>query len=167
MLKDAGSGRIEETGAYTKGSSGPDANQGAVYIVAGSGGFATFQNGHHPAMHTALLRTGSLVLDVDGNRLDGSFVRENGVIDDHFTMLKGTAPNPLHFARVDSVNGNIVALFKSVVGKSYRIQATTNLESPNWVNVSEAITAIGATTRWAGPSPQAGANAFFRVVQTD
>ena len=167
MKKDSGSGRPEETGAYVKGSSGPDANQGAVYIVAGSSGFATFQNGHHPAMHTALLRTGSLVLDVDGNRLDGSFLRDTGAIEDHFTILKGSAPGPLHFSKIDLVNGTLTALFKSTVGKSYRIQVTANLEAPDWTNFSEPIVAIGATTRWAGPSPAGGVKSFFRVVQLD
>ena len=167
MLMDAGSGRVDESGAYFKGSSGPDANQGAVYIVAGSSGFATFQNGHHPAMHTALLRTGSLVLDVDGNRLDASFLRDTGAIEDHFTILKGGAPGPLHFSKIDLVNGTITALFKSTVGKSYRVQRTTNLETPDWTNFSELIIAIGATTKWSGPSPDGTTKYFFRVVQLD
>jgi hypothetical protein len=34
------------------------------------------------------MQLGSLVLDIDGNRLDATFVRENGAVDDYFTILK-------------------------------------------------------------------------------
>src|SRR5687767_5402286 len=45
MIRDAGSGRPTDTGAYRKTSSGPNANEGAVYVVAGSSGWATFRTG--------------------------------------------------------------------------------------------------------------------------
>ena len=167
MITDSGSGQPEDTGAYVKGSSGPDASQGAVYVVAGSSGFATFQYGHHPVMHTSLLRTGSLVLEVDGNRLDGMFLRETGAIDDHFTILKGTAPGPLRFSRINVVNGAITALFKTTAGKTYTVQAAADLESPQWIDVSGPIIAISGTTKWTGPAPTGATKTFFRVMQTD
>ncbi|MEY3609297.1 MAG: hypothetical protein RLZZ447_2085, partial [Verrucomicrobiota bacterium] len=43
----------------------------------------------HPAMFLSLYRLGSLVLDVDGNRLDAAFLTEKGERLDHFTILKG------------------------------------------------------------------------------
>ncbi|MEY2410435.1 MAG: acid phosphatase type 7, partial [Verrucomicrobiota bacterium] len=167
MIKNSGSGQVEGAGAYMKASSGPDANQGAVYVVAGSGGFATFQNGHHPAMYSALLRTGSLVLDVDGSRLDGMFLRETGAIDDHFTILKGTNPGPVHFSRIDIIRGAITAMFKTVAGKTYRIESSINLETPDWNDVSGPIIAIGPTTTWTGPAAADGGKRFFRVLQTN
>ena len=44
MLKDAGSGRPDGTGAYLNPDTGPAARQGAVYVVAGNAGWATFRN---------------------------------------------------------------------------------------------------------------------------
>ena len=49
---------------------------------------------NHPAMFISLNQLGSMVLDVDGNRLDASFLRETGAIGDSFTMLKGAAATP-------------------------------------------------------------------------
>jgi len=42
----------------------------------------------HPAMFVSLKQLGSMVLDVEGNRLDAIFLRENGTIADSFTILK-------------------------------------------------------------------------------
>ncbi len=94
MIKNAGSGRPSGTGAYGKPSSGISPHEGAVYAVAGSGGQASGGTLNHPAMFISLNQLGSMVLDVDGNRLDASFLRETGAIGDSFTMIKGAAATP-------------------------------------------------------------------------
>ena len=85
---DGGSGR--DANAYQK-PAGLASNKGAVYAVAGSSGKISGGSLDHPAMYVSLNRLGSVVLDVSGNRLDFKFLRENGAIDDYFTLLKGTA----------------------------------------------------------------------------
>ena len=94
MIKNSGSGRPSGTGAYTKPSSGIAPHEGAVYAVAGSSGQASGGTLNHPAMFISLNQLGSMVLDVDGNRLDAKFLRETGAIDDSFTIIKGAAPTP-------------------------------------------------------------------------
>jgi calcineurin-like phosphoesterase family protein/purple acid phosphatase-like protein/fibronectin type III domain protein len=94
MIKDSGSGRPSGTGAYVKPSSGIAPHEGAIYAVAGSGGQASGGTLNHPAMFISLNQLGSMVLDVDGNRLDAKFLRETGAIDDSFTILKGTVATP-------------------------------------------------------------------------
>jgi hypothetical protein len=89
MVLDAGGGRVEETGAYLKATSGSEAGRGAVYVVAGSSGQTGFGSMNHPAIFRALNNLGSMVIDVNGSRLEAKFLRENGVVDDHFTILKG------------------------------------------------------------------------------
>jgi hypothetical protein len=83
---DAGDGREDGDGAYQKN----DAGQGTVYTVAGSSGQATFLQGDAPlpAMHVTLLELGSMIIDVDRNRLHARFLRENGLIQDEFTLIK-------------------------------------------------------------------------------
>lgn len=88
--KNGGSGRPNEGGAYTKPTLGPSAHEGAVYIVAGSSGQATGGALNHPAMFISLNNLGSMVLDVNGNRLEAKFLRETGAVDDHFTIIKGS-----------------------------------------------------------------------------
>ncbi len=94
MQKNLGSGRPDEGGAYLKATPGPAAHEGAVYVVAGSAGLVTLGTPlDHPAMFINLRELGSLVLDVDGNTLEASFLRETGQIQDRFTIVKG-APLP-------------------------------------------------------------------------
>jgi Calcineurin-like phosphoesterase/Purple acid Phosphatase, N-terminal domain/Fibronectin type III domain len=92
MKKDDGSGRPEDTGAYEKPTSGMAPHEGAVYAVAGSS--SVLQGGalNHPAMFISLLNYGSMVLDVNGNRMDAKFLRENGTVADSFTIIKGLPP---------------------------------------------------------------------------
>lgn len=94
MIKNSGSGRPSETGAYTKPTDGLAPHEGAVYAVAGSSGQTGGGSLNHPAMFISLNQLGSMVLDLNGNRLDAKFLRETGAVADSFTILKGTAPPP-------------------------------------------------------------------------
>jgi hypothetical protein len=89
MKVNAGDGRPGGSGAYIKPLNG-GAHKGAVYATAGSSGQATFTQGDfpHPAEYISLLNLGSLVLDINGNRLDATFVRETGATPDTFTIIK-------------------------------------------------------------------------------
>jgi acid phosphatase type 7 len=90
MIKDSGSGRDDEAdGAYVKPTGATAPHQGAVYVVAGSSGLTSGGSLNHPAMFISLDELGSMVLDIDGNRLDAKFLRETGAIEDHFTIIKG------------------------------------------------------------------------------
>ena len=88
MKKNGGSGRPAETGAYTK-PPGAASHKGAVYAVAGASGH-TQQGGSldHPAMFVSMLRLGSLVLDVNGPRMDVLYLTEAGTAADSFSLVK-------------------------------------------------------------------------------
>jgi len=166
MVKDAGSGQPADTGAYRKEGTGPTPNQGTVYVVAGSSGWATFATGYHPIMHTAMLRMGSLVLDIQDHRLDAKFLRETGEIDDHFTILKGAQPAPLRVVKTQAADGQVVIHWKSLAGRTYRVEMTKNLETPQWNSISEDVQATGATTAWEGAALTESGQAFLRIVET-
>jgi hypothetical protein len=89
MKKDPGTGRAEETGPYRK-SAGP--NGGAVYVVLGNAGQLSPGPLDHPAMVVSTLALGSLVVDVQGQELNATFLRETGAVGDHFTLIKTPAP---------------------------------------------------------------------------
>jgi hypothetical protein len=103
MKRDAGDGKPDGKGVYRKPTFGPGAHEGAVYIVAGSSGKVSDKNEKsaargfldHPAMLVSLAKLGSLVLDVDGNRLDATFLSEKGERLDYFSIVKGKSPAPL------------------------------------------------------------------------
>ena len=94
MILDAGDGDPAGDGAYRKASVGPAAHEGAVHVVAGSSSQVRAATLNHPAMKVGLLQLGSLVLDIDGNRLTGSFLNSLEQITDTFTIEKGAAACP-------------------------------------------------------------------------
>jgi hypothetical protein len=93
MKKNSGDGRVSGNGAYTKPTLGPGPHEGAVYVVAGSAGWSFGGALDHPAKILSLNNRGTLVIDVDSNRLDVRYLRENGAIDDSFTIIKGVPPS--------------------------------------------------------------------------
>jgi len=100
LLND-GNGRLDGDGAYRKSSAGQAPHEGAVYVVAGSSGQTSGGALNHPAHFLSLDELGSLVIDVQGGRLDVRFLREDfsGLAppryDDRFTILKGGAAPPV------------------------------------------------------------------------
>ena len=167
MIKDSGSGRPEESGAYLKAGLGPNPHQGAVYAVVGSSGWVTADGGwgQYPAMFVKERQLGSMVIDVNSNRLDAKFLRNTGSIDDQFTIIKGAPPEPFRFATF-LVSGNVVrAQWKSVAGQTYHVQKSGGLETPNWITASPDITATGATTGWTNSILPAANHSFYRVVR--
>lgn len=88
MKINAGNGRPTGDGAYLKPLTGPRGHLGAVYNVTGSAGQISGGPLNHPAMYFSANELGSVVLDINGNRLDSSFLRENGTIRDTYSIVK-------------------------------------------------------------------------------
>ena len=122
MKLDAGGGRESEGGAYHKHLLNPLAHQGTVYAVVGSSGWTSGGALDHPAMHVSLNELGSLVLDINSNRLDATFLRETGATNDTFTILKVQSTSSLRIvsAMLNS-NGHCTINWASVGGLRYRV----------------------------------------------
>lgn len=90
MIRDGGSG-----GGATPYRKDDGSHQGAVYAVAGSSSQTGGGPLDHPAMFISLDELGSLVLDLDANRLDVRFLRETGGVGDAFTLLKPANETPI------------------------------------------------------------------------
>lgn len=85
--------------AYIKYTQGTNANYGTVYVVQGNSGSSDDAPPFgHPYMYAEYgcdTCCGSLVLDIDSNRLDGRHIDMYGQEQDHFTIYKvfGAAPS--------------------------------------------------------------------------
>ncbi len=113
MKKNGGSGREDGTGAYKKATDGSAAHEGAVYAVAGSSGQTGGGTLNHPAMFISLNVLGSVVLDVNGPRLDVKFLDNVGTVRDYFTMLKGqtgTVLNPPSNLKANALSSTNIGL---------------------------------------------------------
>ncbi len=64
------------------------AHSGAVYVVAGSSSKVDQGPLDHPAMAVSMEEAGSLVIDVEGNRLTSRFINESGEVKDMFSIEK-------------------------------------------------------------------------------
>jgi len=103
-------------------------------VVAGSAGQATGGALNHPAMFISLNQLGSLVLDVDGDKLDAKFLRETGAIDDQFTIVK----RDVEFTSIKPVAGGVQLLATNVAAsKTNIIQASSTLST--WVSTSTNV----------------------------
>jgi hypothetical protein len=60
--------------------------------VAGSSGQISGGSLLHPVKALSLNVLGSLVLDIDGHRLDATFIDEKAQVRDYFTIVKGPEP---------------------------------------------------------------------------
>ena len=166
MIIDAGSGREEEEGAYRKPLTGTKANAGAVYVVAGSSGWATYQvdPAGHPAMFFSEVQAGSLLIDVAEHRMDARFLRDTGVVDDWFTLVKGPMDESFRLSRPVVRGERIRVQWTSRVGSNYQLEWSPRLDSPDWQPVGDPVTATGTRSALEPipPGPEAG---FFRVSE--
>ena len=93
MKVDGGSGRVDDTGPYEKPALDAP-HKGAVYAIVGSSSRLSDNGEIHPAGYIFLEEFGSLVLDINGNRLDARFIDDTtGVVGDYFTIMKGSTEN--------------------------------------------------------------------------
>ena len=88
MFKSKSDGRPDGRGAYVKPEQGPVPHAGAIYTVAGSAGHLGRGALNHPIMFVSLRVLGSLVVDVNGSRLDGTFLDDQGARRDYFSIVK-------------------------------------------------------------------------------
>ena len=163
MLKDSGSGRPDQSGAYSKNTLGAAPHEGTVYAVAGSGCSLGGGTLNHPAMVSSMNRLGSMVLDVHANRLDAKFIRETGATNDYFTLIKGA---PQLRVTCLAVSGQTLTLdWVSVADRTYRVESSGSLTSPQWADLSGSLVASGARMSWTGTNALPEVQAFYRVLQ--
>jgi hypothetical protein len=115
-------------------------------------------------MFLSLNRLGSLVLDIDGDRLDARFIEETGIVSDYFTILKGDA------FRITSLNidANLLTItWRADPGETYYIDFKAELMDANWTPVSGGIIAQGTQASWTGLRPPGATSAFYRVVKLE
>lgn len=91
MIMNGTNGNLSQGNPYIKdGSYGT--SEGTVYVVCGnSGSSENAPSLNHPAMfytHGGSSAMGSLVLDINKNRLDARYLKSTGEVGDAFTILK-------------------------------------------------------------------------------
>jgi len=165
MKVQLGDGRTNGTGPYIKLDTGPRANQGTVYVVAGSSGHATTGKLDHPAMYFGELELGSVVIDIDGPMLQARFLRETGAIHDEFTIIKSSGPSsPFQITQQHSAE-QVTLSWPAVAGRRYQVLRTTELGSPNWLPASSPLLATCNEIFWSTPVFPKPVQTYYRIVE--
>jgi len=87
MILNAGLGRPGKDGPYRKGTA-RRSGDGIVYAVVGCSGELTDTDYSHPTTVASLKTFGSLVVDVEGLRLEARYLDRTGSAHDHFAIVK-------------------------------------------------------------------------------
>jgi hypothetical protein len=144
-------------GAYQKPAA--TARAGAVYAVSGGassvqfwwGGSTAFTNPNpHPVHAVNLMAIGSMLLQTDGNRLNGQYLGQNGTVMDDFTIVKG-ATYTLHPPAPINQSGTVGIAFP-VTRTGYTAAAETVPVSVEMISGSGVTPAQGTATFAAGQS---------------
>lgn len=115
MILNNTSGNYPVVCPYSKYTEITKANKGAVYAVVGCSGklSGTSSGWPHPIMHTSTnTDLGSLILEIEKNRLDAKFLTAGGQVLDAFTIMKNIGKNSL----IQACPGDQLVLKPSWVG---------------------------------------------------
>lgn len=111
-------------------------NHGMVYVVAGSAGASgTVQAGYpHDALPFSFNDGGMLFFEIENNRLDAKFIRQDGVIADKFTIIKDANKKDTVYI----APGNSIDIRASWIGSYVWDNAATSRA----INVSPLVTTV-------------------------
>ena len=168
MLLDGGDGRLDGDGAYGKPTAGLAPHEGAVHVVAGSSGKLASGPLDHPVMFWGAEILGSVVLDVDGNQLDLTFIDDAGVVRDYCTIIKGSGSPP---ADPSALAANTLSDSAIVVTWTDDSVNETGFEverSPDGLSGwSQVATTGGGVTGWTDIGLSADTTYWYRVRATN
>lgn len=116
MILDAGTGGNEDDCPYQKHTQYTKSHQGTVYAVVGCSGklSSVSSSWPHPVIAEADYTTmGSMLLTIEKNRLDAEFIRTDGSVFDHFSIIKNAGKRDT----IRACMNDMVSLVPSFPGK--------------------------------------------------
>jgi hypothetical protein len=159
---DASDGKPDGIGAYLR----PPDGSGTIYLTAAVGGQPRdlLPGTQHPAH---LLKTsgvlGSILMDVDGNRLDLQYLNTSGVVQDSFTLIKGEAGAPKLY--ITTING-LTTVAWPTTAETFDLWYGERLDyAGSWRTITNGITTIGGFNQFQFNTATNGPAGFFRLKQ--
>ncbi len=158
---DGGDGRVDGSGAYLKSLR----SAGTIYVTAAVGG--QLQN-HMSVQHPAHLlkisdSLGSLVIDVNGDRLDFQFLNTSGTALDHFTISKEaqSMPDvPTGLTATEIAAGQVRLTWNNTPNNEMGFVLERSTDGRTFTQLA----AIGANlTSYTDTTLPAGASAYYRI----
>ena len=155
-------------GPYVK-TNGTAGHQGTVYVICGASAKLDTVAALHPATFLQKSALGSLVIDVNGDQMDVKFLRDTGVIDDQFTMMKpsggvtnlvaGAAPRLASLLRFDA-SGTALSV-SGPAGSNLVVEASRDLQQ--WSPVATNFLGV-PLFQFVDPAAGVFTQRFYRAV---
>jgi len=158
MLLDGGDGSPTGNGAYEKTTG--VANDGAVYIVMGSSGKTGGGTFDHPVMEVSFPQLGSLVIDVQGNTLTGTMLRDTSATPDIFQIVKDGGSGGPEFRRGSVGSSPTVTISDAIIilqglfmpGFDLLCQDAADVDDDGFLTIADPIALLGWLFQ-GGPTP--------------
>jgi hypothetical protein len=113
-------------------------------------------------MFTAQQALGCLVLDIDGPVLEARFLRHDGEIGDHFTILKGVRAVPPRISAIRVRSEQIELTWNSIPWRYYRVYRSSGL-GKDWEPASPWLWAGDRTMSWSELTVPPGSANFYQI----
>jgi 3',5'-cyclic AMP phosphodiesterase CpdA len=155
MLVDSSSGNPDSNRTYLKYTYGTNKDKGTVYSVVGNSGKSESENGKmHPAMYKKFAAdkgVGSMILEVKGNVLTGTYYKENGELFDKFRIIKKDSVSIISGVKNNS-SVNELKVYPNPFTNSLMVEFNSKEVKPTSIAVQNVIGQLLVETLWSGRS---------------
>jgi hypothetical protein len=155
MLIDSSSGNPDSNRTYIKYTYGANKDKGTVYSVVGNSGKSESENGRmHPVMHKKFAAdkgVGSMILEVKGNMLTGTYYKENGELFDKFRIIKQDSASIISGVRNNS-SVNALKVYPNPFTNSLMVEFDAKEIKPTSIAIQNVIGQLLVETVWSGRS---------------
>ena len=108
----------------------------------------------------SLNELGSLIIDVNSNRLDTLFLNSAGVVRDYYTLKKVEPQTPLAIDSIALLGTNVIITFQAYANVNYTLETAATLG--NWQTLySLNAVPTNRTVTWIQPA--IAAEQFYRL----
>ncbi len=155
MIVDSSSGNPDSNRTYIKYTYGANKDKGTVYSVVGNSGKSEEENGKmHPAMYkkyAANKGVGSLILEVKGSMLTGTYYKENGELFDKFRIIKQDSTSIISGIRNNSTI-EALKVYPNPFSNSLIVEFDAKEVKPTSISIQNVIGQLLVETIWNGKS---------------
>ena len=155
MLVDSSSGNPDSNRTYIKYTYGPNKNKGTVYSIVGNSGKSEPENGKmHPIMHKKYSDdkgVGSMILEVKGSVLTGTYYKANGELFDKFRIIKQDSTAIISGIR-NNASVSELKIYPNPFSNSIFVEFQSKEVKPTAITVQNMIGQLMVETIWSGRS---------------
>ncbi len=155
MMIDSTSGNPDSNRTYLKYTYGANKDKGTVYAVVGNSGKSEPENGKmYPAMYTKYdgsNAVGSMILEVKGNVMTGTYYKANGDVADKFRIIKQDSSSVITDVR-NNVSVNDFKIYPNPFSNSLTLEFDTKEIKPTSITIQNIVGQLIVETIWNGKS---------------